>query len=50
MIELAKTMSATANCALAMSPIFFIKTTIERFRDEYTAHIRDGRCPLGVCR
>ncbi len=50
MINLAETMASTANCALAMSPIFFIKTTIERMRDEYMAHILDKKCPLGVCR
>ena len=32
-----------------MSPYFFIKTTIERFRDEYDAHLA-GNCPLGVCK
>lgn len=50
MIEVAHTMSATANCALGMSPIFFVRTTIERLRDEYLAHITDRKCPLGVCR
>jgi len=50
MIDLAQTMSATANCALAMSPIFFVRTTIERFKDEYLAHIRNQACPLGACR
>lgn len=50
MIDLAQTMAATANCALAMSPIFFIKTTIERFKDEYMAHITDKKCPLNVCK
>ncbi|OPX20518.1 MAG: NADH-quinone oxidoreductase subunit F [Desulfobacca sp. 4484_104] len=49
MIHVAQVMADTANCALAMSPIFFIKTTIERFRDEYLAHIA-GRCPAGVCK
>jgi hypothetical protein len=32
-----------------MSPLFFVKTTIERFRDEYDAHLA-GSCPLGVCK
>jgi NADH-quinone oxidoreductase subunit F len=50
MIDLAQTMAATANCALAMSPIFFIKTTIERLKDEYMTHILDKKCPLDVCR
>lgn len=49
MINLAQVMADTANCALAMSPIFFIRTTIERFRDEYLAHLA-GRCPAGVCK
>ncbi|MDD3579975.1 MAG: NADH-quinone oxidoreductase subunit NuoF [Desulfobacca sp.] len=49
MIHVAQVMADTANCALAMSPIFFIKTTIERFRDEYLAHIA-GHCPAGVCK
>jgi NADH-quinone oxidoreductase subunit F len=49
LIDLARTMSATANCALAMSPIFFVRTTIERLKDEYLAHIVDKACPLGVC-
>ena len=25
-------------------------TTIRYFRDEYEAHIRDKKCPAGVCR
>ena len=24
-------------------------TTLRYFRDEYTAHIEDKRCPAGVC-
>jgi len=39
----------SSNCALGMSPYFFVKTTIERFRDEYDAHLA-GNCPLGVCK
>jgi NADH:ubiquinone oxidoreductase subunit F (NADH-binding)/NADH:ubiquinone oxidoreductase subunit E len=48
MINLSKTMVDSANCALGMSPYFFVKTTIERYRDEYNAHLA-GQCPLGVC-
>ena len=48
MITIAQVMMDASNCALGMSPLFFIKTTIERFRDEYDAHLA-GSCPLGVC-
>ena len=49
MISLSQIMVDSSNCALGMSPFFFIKTTIERFRDEYDAHLA-GNCPLGVCK
>ncbi|MBM4287868.1 MAG: NADH-quinone oxidoreductase subunit E/F, partial [Deltaproteobacteria bacterium] len=45
MITVGQTMLDSANCALAMSPIFFIKTTMERYRDDYLAHI-NGTCAL----
>jgi NADH:ubiquinone oxidoreductase subunit F (NADH-binding) len=49
MITLSQILVDSSNCALGMSPYFFLQTTIERFRDEYTAHLA-GSCPLGVCR
>jgi NADH:ubiquinone oxidoreductase subunit F (NADH-binding)/NADH:ubiquinone oxidoreductase subunit E len=49
MITIAQVMMDASNCALGMSPLFFVKTTIERFRDEYDAHLA-GSCPLGVCK
>ena len=49
MISLAQIMVDSSNCALGMSPLFFLKTTIERYADEYQAHL-DGKCPLGVCK
>ena len=49
MISLSQIMVDSSNCALGMSPYFFIKTTIERFADEYQAHL-DGKCPLRVCK
>ncbi len=48
MLTLAKTMVESANCALGWSPYSFLKTTMERFKDEYDAHLA-GKCPLGVC-
>ncbi len=49
MISLGRSMIDSSNCALGMSPYFFIKTTIERYADDYQAHL-DGKCPLGVCK
>jgi NADH:ubiquinone oxidoreductase subunit F (NADH-binding)/NADH:ubiquinone oxidoreductase subunit E len=49
MISISQIMVDSSNCALGMSPYFFIKTTIERFREEYNAHLA-GNCPLGVCK
>jgi NADH-quinone oxidoreductase subunit F len=49
MLTLAKTMVESANCALGWSPYSFLKTTMERFKEEYDAHLV-GSCPLGVCR
>jgi NADH:ubiquinone oxidoreductase subunit F (NADH-binding)/NADH:ubiquinone oxidoreductase subunit E len=49
MISIAQIMVDSSNCALGMSPLFFVKTTIERFRPEYDAHLA-GSCPLGVCK
>lgn len=43
MLKVAQVMADSANCALAMSPIFFIKTTMERYREDYLAHL-NGTC------
>jgi len=37
-------------CALGGSAPNPVLTTIRYFRDEYEAHIRDKRCPAGVCK
>jgi len=49
MLVLAKAMVDSANCALGWSPYSFLKTTMERFKEEYDAHLA-GSCPLGVCK
>jgi ferredoxin len=36
-------------CALGGSAPNPVLSTIRYFRDEYEAHIRDKRCPAGVC-
>jgi|YNPNPStandDraft_1061719.scaffolds.fasta_scaffold00060_5 NADH-quinone oxidoreductase subunit F len=48
LVNLSHTMVNSTNCALGWSPHSFLKTTIERFRDEWLAHVA-GNCPLGVC-
>ena len=37
-------------CGLGKSAANPVRSTLENFRDEYEAHIRDKRCPAGVCR
>jgi NADH-quinone oxidoreductase subunit F len=37
-------------CALGGSAPNPVLTTIRYFRDEYMAHIKEGRCPAGVCK
>jgi NADH:ubiquinone oxidoreductase subunit F (NADH-binding) len=48
--ELAPMVKATSLCGLGMTAPNPLLSTLRYFRDEYTAHIRDRRCPAGVCR
>ncbi|MFH0809120.1 MAG: NADH-quinone oxidoreductase subunit NuoF [Pseudomonadota bacterium] len=47
-MALGKTMFVSCNCAMAMSPVMPIESSIKHFREEYMEHLR-GRCPAGVC-
>ncbi|TET18401.1 MAG: NADH-quinone oxidoreductase subunit NuoF [Dehalococcoidia bacterium] len=53
-IELLERLSAviidSSLCALGGTAPNPVLTTIGYFRDEYEAHIRDKRCPAGVCK
>jgi NADH-quinone oxidoreductase subunit F len=53
-IDLLERLSATlidsSLCALGSTAPNPVLTTIRYFRDEYEAHIKDKRCPAGVCR
>lgn len=49
LLELADTITATALCGLGKSAALPVVSTIQYFRDEYEAHIRDKRCPAGSC-
>ena len=47
--ELAVTVKVGSLCGLGQTAPNPVLTTIRYFRDEYEAHIRDKRCPAGVC-
>jgi len=48
--EICATVSEASLCALGKSAPNPVVTTIHYFEDEYLAHIRDKRCPAGVCK
>lgn len=48
--ELCELLSWGALCGLGTSAANPVLSTIKYFRDEYDAHIRDKRCPAGVCK
>lgn len=47
--ELCMMVKETSLCGLGMTCPNPIYSTLRYFRDEYEAHIRDHRCPAGVC-
>ncbi len=52
-IEMLKTLSHvikdTALCGLGQTSPNPVLSTLANFEDEYLAHVRDNRCPAGVC-
>jgi ferredoxin len=48
--RLARAIKDTSLCGLGATAPNPVLTTIRYFRSEYEAHIRDRRCPAGVCR
>lgn len=48
--KLAKNIKAAALCGLGQTAPNPVLSTIRHFRDEYEAHVRDKRCPAGVCK
>jgi NAD-dependent dihydropyrimidine dehydrogenase PreA subunit len=48
--ELGGVIKETALCALGGTAPNPVLSTIRYFRDEYDAHIREKRCPAGVCK
>ncbi|HOI10355.1 MAG TPA: NADH-ubiquinone oxidoreductase-F iron-sulfur binding region domain-containing protein, partial [Myxococcota bacterium] len=49
LIELGNTIKDTALCGLGQTAPNPVLSTIRYFRHEYDAHIRDKKCPAGVC-
>jgi len=49
LMELAEAMSLESFCALGRTAANPVLTTLKHFRGEYEAHIKDHRCPAGVC-
>jgi NADH:ubiquinone oxidoreductase subunit F (NADH-binding)/NAD-dependent dihydropyrimidine dehydrogenase PreA subunit len=53
-VELLEELSAAIQlgslCQLGQTAPNLVLTTLRYFRDEYHAHIRDRRCPAGVCK
>lgn len=47
--ELAQTIKSTALCGLGQGAPNPVLSTLKHFRDEYEAHIREKKCPAGVC-
>jgi len=49
LITIGEQIKDTALCGLGQTAPNPVLSTIRHFRDEYVAHIRDKRCPAGVC-
>ncbi len=47
--ELCETVEKGSLCALGTTGVNPVRSTLKYFRDEYEAHIRDKKCPAGVC-
>jgi len=48
--EIADTVQETSLCALGGSASNPLLTTLKYFQEEYVAHVRDKKCPAGVCK
>jgi len=48
--ELGETVRETALCGLGKTAPNPVLSTLRYFREEYEAHVRERRCPAGVCR
>ena len=48
--ELATYIKSASLCGLGQTAPNPVLSTLRNFRDEYVAHIKDKKCPAGVCK
>lgn len=48
--ELAETVKGFSLCSLGKTAPNPVLSTLKYFRDEYEAHVRDKKCPAGICK
>ena len=48
--EICDVVQVASLCALGQSAVNPVKSTIKYFREEFEVHIREKRCPAGVCK
>ena len=48
--DICETVSEASLCALGKTAPNPVLSTLKYFREEYEAHINEGKCPAGVCR
>ncbi len=48
--ELCNSIKASALCGLGQTAPNPVLSTLKYFRDEYIAHVKDKKCPAGVCK
>jgi Na+-translocating ferredoxin:NAD+ oxidoreductase RNF subunit RnfB len=48
--DLSTTVQVASLCGLGKSAPNPVVSTLRYFRDEYVAHIKDKKCPAGVCK
>jgi NADH:ubiquinone oxidoreductase subunit F (NADH-binding) len=48
--ELASVLQDSALCALGQQAPNPVLSTLKHFRDEYETHIKEKKCPAGVCK
>jgi NAD-dependent dihydropyrimidine dehydrogenase PreA subunit len=50
LVELGTDIKSASLCGLGQTAPNPVLSTINFFRDEYEEHIKDGKCPAGVCK
>ncbi len=50
LVELSEAIKAASMCGLGRTLPNPVLSTVRYFRDEYLAHVKDKRCPAGVCK